>query len=65
LRRERGRPDGYRTPGYPVTPLVYIVVMAGFLVSAIVYRPVETLVGVALAATGVPVYRYLGGERSP
>jgi basic amino acid/polyamine antiporter, APA family len=65
LRRERGRPDGYRTPGYPVTPLVYIVVMAGFLVSAIVYRPVETLVGVALAATGVPVYRYLGGEGSP
>ena len=43
-----------------MTPLVYMVVMTGFLVSAIVYRPVDTLAGVALAATGVPVYRYLG-----
>jgi APA family basic amino acid/polyamine antiporter len=63
LRRESGRPGGFRTPGYPVTPLVYIVVMVGFLLSAIVYRPVDTLVGVALAATGVPVYRYLGQPR--
>lgn len=60
LRRDAGPPAGYRTPGYPVTPLVYMVVMAGFLVSAIVYRPFDTLIGVALAATGMPVYRYLG-----
>jgi APA family basic amino acid/polyamine antiporter len=65
LRREGGRPAGYRTPGYPVTPLVYIVVMAGFLISAIVYRPFDTLVGVALAATGAPVYRYLGHRDRP
>jgi len=64
LRREGGQPAGYRTPGYPVTPLVYIVVMAGFLISAIVYRPFDTLVGVALAATGAPVYRYLGRRGS-
>jgi APA family basic amino acid/polyamine antiporter len=64
LRREGGRPAGYRTPGYPVTPLVYIVVMAGFLISAIAYRPFDTLVGVALAATGAPVYRYLGRRDS-
>ena len=59
LRKRDGAPLGYRTPGYPLTPLVYIVVMAGFLISAIVYRPVDTLIGVALAATGVPVYRAL------
>lgn len=61
LRRRHGPPRGYRTPGYPVTPLVYIVVMAAFLASAIWYQPVDTLIGVALAATGVPVYRRLRG----
>ena len=30
--------------------------MAMFLVSAIVYQPVDTLIGVALTLTGVPVY---------
>ena len=59
LRQRHGQPAGYRTPGYPVTPLVFIVVMAGFLISAIRYQPVDTLIGVALAATGVPVYRRL------
>ena len=53
----------FRTPGYPVTPLVYMVVMAAFLLSAVVYRPVDTLIGVALAATGAPVYRYLDHAR--
>ncbi|MFN0182066.1 MAG: APC family permease [Gemmatimonadales bacterium] len=56
LRRRHGPPAGYRTPGYPVTPIVFIVVMAGFLISAIRFQPVDTLIGVALAATGVPVY---------
>jgi APA family basic amino acid/polyamine antiporter len=64
LRRESG-PAGYRTPGYPVTPLVYMVVMAGFLASAIVYRPLDTLIGVALAATGVPVYSAFHRAESP
>lgn len=50
---------GYRTPGYPVTPVMYIVVMAALLVSAIAARPMETLVGTALALTGAPVYWWM------
>jgi APA family basic amino acid/polyamine antiporter len=59
LRKRHGPPSGYRTPGYPVTPIIYIVVMAGFLVSAVIYHPFDTLTGVALAFTGVPVYLWL------
>jgi len=59
LRARRERLEGYRTPGYPWTPLAFILVMAAFLVSAIVARPLETLVGSALAMTGVPVYLLL------
>ena len=63
LRPKAKSSDGYRTPGYPWTPLVYIVVMAAFLVSAIVARPVDTLIGTALAMTGAPVYWWLSRER--
>lgn len=59
LRRRLGQPEGYRTPGFPVTPAIYILVMAGFLVSAIVYQPTDTLIGMAIASTGVPVYQWL------
>ncbi len=65
LRPRSAQDTGYRTPGYPWTPLVYIVVMAGFLVSAVVYRPVETLIGVGLTATGVPVYLWLSRSGTP
>ncbi|MGE0461833.1 MAG: APC family permease [Vicinamibacterales bacterium] len=62
LPRAAPGPDEYRTPGYPLIPLVFIVVMAMFLVSAIVYQPVDTLIGVALTLTGVPVYRWISGS---
>ena len=47
---------GFRTPGYPIVPLVYIVVILGFLVSAIIFNPFETFIGAALTATAVPAY---------
>lgn len=59
LRPRLGTPEGYRTPGYPWTPMVYIVVMLAFLVSAVAAHPVDTLIGTALALTGAPVYRWL------
>ncbi|MEZ5417178.1 MAG: amino acid permease [Vicinamibacterales bacterium] len=59
LPRGAAGPEEYRTPGYPLVPLVFIGVMTMFLVSAVVYQPMDTLIGVALTATGVPVYRRL------
>lgn len=59
LRPRFGKVEGYRTPAYPLTPAIYIVVMAGFIVSAVLARPMETLIGTVLAATGVPVYLWL------
>ncbi|HEY7161576.1 MAG TPA: amino acid permease [Acidobacteriota bacterium] len=47
---------GYRTPLFPYVPLLFIVVMAGFIISALIYHPLDTLIGVALTATGVPFY---------
>jgi APA family basic amino acid/polyamine antiporter len=42
--------------GYPVTPLLFLAVTAYFLVNTLINRPGPSLAGLALIATGVPVY---------
>lgn len=63
--RRRGDlgPSEYRTWGYPWVPMLYILVMAGFLASALVYSPRDTLLGVALTGTAVPAYLWLDSGR--
>jgi APA family basic amino acid/polyamine antiporter len=67
--RLRGRIAGdaraFRTPGYPVVPLVYIVAIGLFLASAVVYQPFDTMIGVGLTATGVPFYWWLSNRNLP
>jgi APA family basic amino acid/polyamine antiporter len=50
---------GYRTPGYPVVPAVFLVVIFLFLLSAVVYDPRVTLIGVGMTATAIPVYLWI------
>ena len=57
LRRRRpelSRP--YRTPGYPVVPLVFIAGTLAVVASALAARPGTTLAGMGLTLLGVPVY---------
>jgi basic amino acid/polyamine antiporter, APA family len=57
LRRTRpalARP--YRTPGYPVVPLIFIAGTSWVVLSALVARPASTLAGIGLTLLGVPVY---------
>lgn len=56
LRARTSPAAAYRTPGYPLTPLIFMVVMAGFVLSAVAYRPAEPLIGMAMGATGGVVY---------
>jgi APA family basic amino acid/polyamine antiporter len=42
--------------GYPVTPLLFIVIAAGFLANMLATRPLPSLAGLGLMATGIPVY---------
>jgi APA family basic amino acid/polyamine antiporter len=58
-RRLRGAPGAYRTPGYPLVPAVYVLVLALLLASAIAYNPLDTLIGIAMTATCVPVYAWI------
>jgi len=57
----RKRPDlvrPYRTVGYPVVPVLFILVAAFLLMSTFQTRPRESLMGLFLMALGVPFYYY-------
>jgi APA family basic amino acid/polyamine antiporter len=55
--RRTGR-STVRMPGYPVASAVYLLVGAAILVLAFLRQPVESLVAIATALAGVPVYLY-------
>jgi amino acid transporter len=46
----------YRTPGFPVVPLVFVAGTLYVFGSALVDHPLSTLAGVGLTLLGVPVY---------
>jgi amino acid transporter len=50
----RERP--YRTWGYPIVPIVYLLVYAWFLEEVYASRPFEARSGLALIALGIPAY---------
>lgn len=55
----RKRPDlerPYRMWGYPLTPLLFLAITGWFVINMLITRPVPSLVGLALIATGIPVY---------
>ena len=51
-------PRPYHTVGYPLMPIVFILVAAWLVVNTLVARPVESVAGLVLIALGLPVYLY-------
>jgi APA family basic amino acid/polyamine antiporter len=62
-RLPRPAPGAYRIPGYPVTPAVFLLMMATLLALLGGGRPREALLGTAVVALGWPVYRFLLAPR--
>jgi APA family basic amino acid/polyamine antiporter len=60
---QRDRPRPYRAWGYPWVPGLYFVANAAIAVALLVGRPFECAVGLGLAATGIPFYRYFAARR--
>jgi APA family basic amino acid/polyamine antiporter len=57
LRRKRpDLPRPYKMWGYPFTPLAFAAVAFWFVINTIFTTPVSSLTGLAIVATGVPVY---------
>ena len=64
LRRRHPRAGGYRTPGYPLTPLVFLGLVAVLLFLLAMGNPVQAGLGVAVVALGWPVYAAAFRERN-
>jgi basic amino acid/polyamine antiporter, APA family len=59
LRRRRPELERpYRTAGYPVVPLIFLVGTMAMLGNAALERPATTLISVAIGAAGLPVYAW-------
>ncbi len=65
----RRRPDvdrPYHTWGYPVTPVIFLMVALWLFISTIITAPVRSLIGLGLMFLGFPLYWYWGGkQRTP
>ena len=61
LKPEAPRP--YRAWGYPVVPALFIAGLGVLVLNTVLERPVESAIGVALVALGLPAYAYWSGVR--
>jgi APA family basic amino acid/polyamine antiporter len=65
LRRKRpDLPRPYRTVGYPLVPVLFIIGAAILLVSTLFDRPRESLLGIGIAVAGLPFYFYWKNRRN-
>lgn len=57
----------YRAWGYPIVPVVFLLVAGWLLVSTIVSSPQQSVTGILLIILGLPVYYYLtrSGSQTP
>ncbi|MEY3367697.1 MAG: hypothetical protein RI973_852 [Bacteroidota bacterium] len=50
--------DAYKTLGYPVVPVLYVLFCVGLLLNTLMERPREAGMGLALIALGTPLYYF-------
>ncbi len=55
-------PRSYKVPLYPLTPILFILFAAFFLINSIIAAPISSLCGLGLVLIGVPIYFYYKKE---
>lgn len=48
----------YKTWGYPVVPIIFIIAIMGILINTLIEKPVESIAGIGILIIGIPVYYY-------
>ena len=64
FRRSRAGDDRpYRTLGYPITPLIFVVISAWFVVNTLIEQPQQAGAGLVFLGLGYPVYLYFARRK--
>jgi APA family basic amino acid/polyamine antiporter len=63
-RHEPNAPRPFRTPGYPVTPILFIVAAGAIVLNTLITQPGRGIVGLGGVALGIPVYFYWRSKRT-
>jgi len=64
LHRRDGEAPKYTTPGYPLTPIVFLLLLVVMLFLLAAGQPKQSFLGVGVVLLGVPVYYLLFRRRS-
>ena len=48
----------YKTLGYPVTPILFILMAAWFVINTLIEKPEQAVAGLIMLGLGLPVYYY-------
>ncbi len=54
----------YRAFGFPVVPILFLLVAGWLLISTVITAPTQALAGIFLILLGLPVYFYLTGRKT-
>ena len=65
LRRRLDTELYYRTPGYPATPIVFVVLMVLLLFIMAASNPRQALIGIAVVALGALIYPWVARKSQP
>ena len=57
-RREPDAPRPFRTPGYPLTPVLFVVAALGIVVNTVFAQPVQSLIGLGITVAGLAAYAW-------
>jgi APA family basic amino acid/polyamine antiporter len=55
-RRRPDAPRPFRTPGYPITPVVFIAVSTAIVLNTLLTQPKQALLGLAIILLGTPAF---------
>jgi len=55
-RSEPDAPRPFRCPGYPVTPILFVLSAFVIVVNTVVSQPIQSLIGLGITVLGVPAY---------
>jgi APA family basic amino acid/polyamine antiporter len=53
----------FRTPGYPLTPVLFVLAALVIVINTVVAQPRQSLIGLGIALLGVPVYLWWRSHR--